>query len=356
MFCVCIKAPETVVKVALFTLQGPRNGSYFSIHSLTHLQRTVVASRAMQKSFSCFALNKFQIWLSHVPVMQNKGTKPNPASFVAAVGRRRNRMEKAFPCILLLLSWSSASTKYVRVNEKMSWLEAQTYCRQNHADLAHVNNNNDNRRLQEKNPDHDWFGLWRDHTASGKWRWSGGGKVSVFFWAGDQPQRRSGENFGMLLGNGWHDSQATNNEKFLCFSPVLVKTRMTWEDALGYCRQHHGDLASLVSETDMMLVGKALARAQITGPVWVGLHFFSGEWLWVDGETSGYQGWGQDGEPACPHHRQVCAALRMKPNATTAPPVDENPASAESFGNIHEGVLNEWEAHDCDNRLPFVCY
>lgn len=261
-------------------------------------------------------------------------------------------MEKAYPCILLLLSWAlleAVSSKYVRVDKKMTWFQARHHCRQHYTDLAHVSNAKDNQRLkEEKKSEHSWIGLQRDSACKSNWRWSGGGEVREFYWGQNQPRSQSGEDYGALYDDGWHDKSIDDKATFLCYNPIVVGERKPWEEALEYCRQRHGDLASLLSETEMMLIGKALLEANITEHVWIGLHFFAGEWLWVDGETSNYKAWG-GGEPACPNPKQVCVALRMKSVAA-------NPENAEATSGCAAAVPGEWEARSCDESLPFICY
>lgn len=261
---------------------------------------------------------------------------------------QEEQMEKTFSCILLLLSWATISSKYVYIANKMTWFQAQQHCRLHYADLAQVSNEKDNQRLQEERSEPSWFGLYRDPTRD-KWRWSGGEEVPVFYWGDKQPEKRSKEDYGKLYDDGWHDSTPDGIAEFLCYNPIVVEERKTWEEAIGYCRQHHNDLASLLSETEMMLISKTLLKTQSRERVWIGLHFFSGKWLWVDGETSEYRAWGQHGEPACPNPKQVCGALQMR--SIVANP-DLDPAGLNSTA----AVLGEWEACNCDDRLPFICY
>lgn len=258
-------------------------------------------------------------------------------------------MEKTFFCILLLLCWATTSTKYVYIDDKKTWVQAQEHCRQNYTDLAHVSVEKDNQRLQEKNLEPSWFGLHRDPIIRNRWLWSGGGEVSKFYWGGRQPDDRSGEDYGKLYSDGWHDSTDGSKEPFLCFNPIVVTEQKTWEEAIRYCRQHHNDLASLLSETESMLIGKALLKTNIMQPVWIGLHFFSGKWLWVDGEMSDYKAWSDPGEPMCPKFKQVCAALQTKSVVPNAEAILE-------AGLYSLVVLREWKACNCDDRLPFICY
>lgn len=285
--------------------------------------------------------------------MQNKSAKANRASFTSHVAPQEEQMERTFAFVLLLLSWATTSSKYIYINRKMTWFEARDHCREHYTDLAHASNQNDNRRLKEMQSQRSWIGLHRDDTHRDKWRWSGGGEVPVLYWGYNQPEERNGEDYGMLYRDGWHDDRPGVKATLLCFNPIVVEERKTWEEAMGYCRQHHRDLASLLSETEMMLIGKALLKTPSAERVWIGLHFFSGKWLWVDSETSEYKAWGQHGEPACPNPKQVCAALQMESNSTVAhPEVD----STDSDSAVVATVPGKWEACNCDDRLPFICY
>ncbi|XP_005753159.1 dromaiocalcin-1-like [Pundamilia nyererei] len=109
--------------------------------------------------------------------------------------------------------------------------------------------------------------------------------------------------------------------------------KKTWEEALKYCREHHNDLASVASETEMMLIQKELKKHNTTEHVWIGLRFLSREWLWVDKQEMGYEAWGDGGKPLCPHPKMKCGALQ-----------------------VTGGTQGVWEAHDCVERLNFICY
>uniref|UniRef100_A0A8C6SVR3 C-type lectin domain-containing protein n=1 Tax=Neogobius melanostomus TaxID=47308 RepID=A0A8C6SVR3_9GOBI len=135
---------------------------------------------------------------------------------------------------------------------------------------------------------------------SNQWMWSGGTQVDQNFW---KPGRT-------------HDSPGIiyNNIKY---------ARLTWEEALQYCRTHHTDLASVASETEMMLIKKELSKYPSSDDVWIGLRFLAGEWLWVDGQPFSYESWGASVKPSCPDM---------------------------SFS------LEGWNVHDCEVRRHFLCY
>lgn len=150
-------------------------------------------------------------------MMQNLNAKANGAYFRSVP--QEEEMEKTFSCILLLLTWATTSSKYVYIEHKFTWFQAQEYCRQHHTDLAHVSNARDNQRLQEKKSEHSWFGLQRNSTCPDKWRWSGGGEVPTFYWGDKQPESRFEEDYGMLYDDGWHDCTAYGNAGFYATTP-----------------------------------------------------------------------------------------------------------------------------------------
>lgn len=290
-------------------------------------------------------------------------------------------MRQTFACILLLLSLSATFSKYVCIEEEETWYNAQRYCWLFHTDLAPVSNTQDMKQLQHlAGRDRDvWIGLKRNFTDKEKWTWSGGGEVSTFFWAKGQPNNRQAENYGLLFNNTWYDATSDFHLPFLCYSAVVVRERKTWEEALEYCREHHHDLASVASETEMMLIQKELQKNDTAGRVWIGLRFFSGHWLWVDRQPVSYEAWGQEGKPECPEVKMACAALQVmqRSNNTTSTLVTDVVSEAGElfFDHLHGSGVNtvtqneqntigsnmavgvtDWVAHDCEEKLHFICY
>uniref|UniRef100_A0A669C1J8 C-type lectin domain-containing protein n=1 Tax=Oreochromis niloticus TaxID=8128 RepID=A0A669C1J8_ORENI len=244
-------------------------------------------------------------------------------------------MNPIFPYILLLLSLAGTFTKYVYIEEDNSWKDALDYCCEHYTDLAPVNNEHDIRKLQELSggtTEKIWIGLIRSSSDKKKWLWSGGGEVSRFFWEGP-PDDKSNDNYGYTEKNRWHDSDGRDRKHFFCYWPVVTEEKKAWEEAVEYCREHHNDLASVASETEMMLIQKELKKHNTTEHVWIGLRFLSRDWLWVDGEELDYEAWVEGGKPLCPHPKMKCAALQ-----------------------VTEGSLGVWEAHDCEERRNFICY
>lgn len=302
-------------------------------------------------------------------------------------------MDQTFACVLLLLSLSAISGKYVYIQEGKTWHEAQRYCRLFHTDLAPVSNAQDMQRLRRLSGDIDiyiWIGLERSSTDSKKWMWSGGGAVSTFFWATGQPNNRQNEDYGIInYEYKWHDAIPGYEDPFFCYSVVVVRERKTWEEAVIYCREHHRDLASVASDTEMMLIQKELSKNATTAHVWIGLHFFPGGWLWTDGQSLSYEAWGREGKPECPKVERECAALQVTGGTQSNNGTDATPDTdaAAGKGTVHTNKTGSygvetaahnaphihgfpgdssdaaahvresaWEARNCEERHHFICY
>lgn len=283
-------------------------------------------------------------------------------------------MDRTFIRILLLLSWSAAFGKYIYIKEKKHWPGAQSYCREFHTDLAPVSSAHDIkhlRRVVTDTTENIWIGLIRNLTDREKWTWSGGGEVSTRFWAQNEPNDKDQEeHYGMMRNFSWYDVSFYPEFTFVCYNPVVVLQKMTWEEALDYCRENHNDLASVASDTEMSLIQRKLGKYYMMD-FWIGLHFFPRHWLWVDGQSLHYEAWGQGGKPACPVLKQ-CGALRVmgrpwRSNNTASTLLTSTTTGgfSASLGTIYAttGILGEsdpavrvWEALRCEEKLPFICY
>nr|XP_040029187.1 C-type mannose receptor 2-like [Gasterosteus aculeatus aculeatus] len=263
-------------------------------------------------------------------------------------------MEQTSRRILLLLSLSATFAKYVYINEGKSWTNAQGYCREHYTDLAPVSHEYDFKRVQlvpGTTAKYLWIGLVRNSTDHEKWTWSGGGQVSTFFWNENQPGNGPEDGHGQIRDNKWHNAMGTDESTFLCYKAVVVRVRKTWEEALEHCREHHGDLASVASDTETLLMRKELGKDKTTARVWTGLRFLAGDWLWVDRQPLSYEAWGPGGRPECPQVSRKCGVLRV----TGGEQIDN--AAVEPMGNYSDtGNDGEWEAFDCAERLHFICY
>ncbi|XP_062236830.1 putative C-type lectin domain family 20 member A [Platichthys flesus] len=269
--------------------------------------------------------------------------------------QRPAAMEETLACLLLLLL-SSSSEKYVYVDQRMSWLEAQTHCRTHYTDLAAVCSKQDTEHIQKLASKIDgfiWMGMEKFSTGGVKWMWSGGAEVTEFFWKEGQPENRTNEYSSLIQMDGWRDSHSHYSFPFFCFRVVVVRERKTWEDALDHCRELHLDLASINSETEMLLIQSELGKHVTSEHVWIGLHFFPDGWRWVDGRPLEYEAWREEIRPACPRLSMSCAALQVTGGAAALVDTTGGTGVSSTAAGVNQRV---WKPHDCEDRLHFVCY
>uniref|UniRef100_A0A671R7P5 C-type lectin domain-containing protein n=1 Tax=Sinocyclocheilus anshuiensis TaxID=1608454 RepID=A0A671R7P5_9TELE len=157
-----------------------------------------------------------------------------------------------------------------------------------------------------------WVGLHKK-PETGVWKWSGGIDAEQISWdpAFNQPNNLDNENCGFLYktNNKLHDEKCNITKPFFCMTNfVLVHQKETWEGALEYCRTHYNDLASLSTINRMNSALLEITQAE-TVHVWTGLHFLTGDWLWVTGDDLDYTAWYQNEQPQCPARDLRCGAL-----------------------------------------------
>ncbi|KAF7654564.1 hypothetical protein LDENG_00068000 [Lucifuga dentata] len=219
----------------------------------------------------------------------------------------------------------------------MNWTDAQTYCREHYTDLSPISTENDTEKLRLASGSSikfisGWIGLYKDPINNTIWKWSGGGNVIYQNWDLGQPDNCYGvENRGKIYVNGkWIDVQENTYLDVYCFSLIVVKEKKSWKEALEHCREHHNELTSLESKTEVLLALTAMQKASITDQVWIGLHFLSDGWLWINGDSLIYDAWTKaDQKHQCPYWGHSCGALTPE---------------------------GQWENWDCQEKLSFICY
>nr|XP_055057962.1 secretory phospholipase A2 receptor-like [Misgurnus anguillicaudatus] len=202
--------------------------------------------------------------------------------------------------VIALCSVSECSQRrYHHININMTWTEAQRYCRENYTDLATVNNMNDMNELMNKvknssvkknNDVSVWIGLQK--TSVYKWKWSMGHTVNYENWKNGESNNQN--HCAYIKDGKWHHEECNKELSFICYNDnlILINEEMSWSEALVYCRQHHVDLVSVVSEKIQGWLKEVIVNAS-TASVWMGLrHSCSvGIWFWVNGEPVCYQNW-----------------------------------------------------------------
>ncbi|KAJ8008052.1 hypothetical protein DPEC_G00100770 [Dallia pectoralis] len=125
-----------------------------------------------------------------------------------------------------------ANLTYVPIEEKRNWINAQSYCRQKHIDLASVRNQIENQMLQKLTGDwYMWIGLFKD-----SWKWSDGSNSSFRNWRFENASTELGMNCTSMWFHGTsYYFQTQHCEKrlpFICYATPpkkrqVVRMKMT---------------------------------------------------------------------------------------------------------------------------------
>ncbi|XP_053094488.1 C-type mannose receptor 2-like [Pangasianodon hypophthalmus] len=101
----------------------------------------------------------------------------------------------------------------------MTWLGAQSYCRQHHTDLTSVRNTTEYLVIQELITVKTWIGLFRD-----SWKWTDQTNFSTISWMSGKPDNKLGkENCGYLNNSQAADALCSDVMPFFCYSVITDK-------------------------------------------------------------------------------------------------------------------------------------
>ncbi|KAK3507740.1 hypothetical protein QTP70_034887 [Hemibagrus guttatus] len=210
---------------------------------------------------------------------------------------------------------------YHAVMAKVSWTDAQSYCRVMYSDLATIVTNNDWMRLKKELASNNltslaWIGLYSDPDS---WRWSLNDLENTVLqkWRPHEPNNEGGnQSCVMIDAQGyWYDEPCADSKPFICYSAVntgagrfvaVSSPLMSWTEAQTYCRTFHTDLASALNQEDNNLL-QQVASAQ--GSSWIGL--FRDTWKWSDGTIPADLQW-SSGQPNNYYKDEDCGAVYNK--------------------------------------------
>ncbi|XP_029311246.1 uncharacterized protein LOC115024012 [Cottoperca gobio] len=168
------------------------------------------------------------------------------------------------------ICYNETTQTYHVSDEKMTWFQAQRYCREHHTDLI-----SGLTQLQEFRPNRQsmetlWIGLFRD-----AWMWS--------------------------------DGSSSSFRQFKTDKVILIKENKTWDEALNYCREKHQDLISIINPDQQRWVQERAMDAD-TPFVWVGMRYTCTLrlWFWVSGHLVCYDNWAPDKKT---ENRDMAAAM-----------------------------------------------
>ncbi|XP_053270337.1 macrophage mannose receptor 1 [Pleuronectes platessa] len=241
--------------------------------------------------------------------------------------------------VILLLTSGSVTLcsqiyyEYHLVNEAKTWDEAQSYCRDNHTDLATIYNYDDMELLVNMTPSNlgtIWIGL--RETGPESWYWSVGETGMSYEsptysnWASlNDPEHDCG---GVRADGKWLSVLCGTALPFVCQGVegsgevTLVFQNMTWPMAQQYCRKHYMDLASARNPSENQLLQQVFSEDGSPALVWIGL--FKDKWKWTDQSDSSFRYW-----------------ARGQPN---------------NDGDCTLFHINGWLDRGCQTKFPFFCY
>ncbi|XP_061584780.1 macrophage mannose receptor 1-like [Cololabis saira] len=243
------------------------------------------------------------------------------------------RMEKIIFRLLIITSSCSFSAKHVFIKDKLPWLEARDYCREHHVDLSSIGTHLEEKVFMESVDLNKtgWLGLYWDSETS-KWRWSGGADYMYQ----DMLNGYLKKNYHLVWSpNGLLGLIDYSLRGFFCLNLAVVPEEKTWEEALDHCRGAGNDLASLLSESESVLVQTQIQHSGVSGPVWTGLRFLGDRWMWVNGDPLEYEAWTRTGDQEDQEDQEDRCPLWRRCGALTP-----------------EGT---WEDRDCGEKLRFIC-
>ncbi|XP_066580503.1 C-type mannose receptor 2 [Amia ocellicauda] len=199
---------------------------------------------------------------------------------------------------------SNATQRYIRIDQNMTWTEAQRFCREHYTDLVSVRSQSENEEVKKAaNGQHVWIGLNRD-----PWKWSDQTSSSFRNWYIGQPDSYGGsENCAEVYlqedrKGKWNDIHCTESHPFFCSQGqlFLIRENKSWEEAVHYCRANYTDLGSVGSAEWQRLVTQ-LAQNASSAQVWLGLRYTCtlGFWFWVSGEPLCYSNFAPGIESKC---------------------------------------------------------
>ncbi|CAI5670281.1 unnamed protein product [Oreochromis niloticus] len=257
-----------------------------------------------------------------------------------------------FPTLTLLFFGFSLSfcskfppRTYYYVDKKMSWNDAQQYCREKYTDLATFESMDDISRLHSTfSYSWAWIGL-RDDPESWKntlgndtnsWRWTITGEMSKTDynnWYSTNPNNYGGNEscVAMDLGGKWFDKNCGESINFVCYNVteqnkknyMYISTTKTWPSAREYCIKHSMDLAVIENSEENAEVSSLKPN---TTDIWIGLYRVP--WTWSDKSQSSFKNW----RSSSPNNYQ---------------------------GNQHcvvEDKLHEWDDDQCTMNYVFICH
>uniref|UniRef100_H2M2W6 C-type lectin domain-containing protein n=1 Tax=Oryzias latipes TaxID=8090 RepID=H2M2W6_ORYLA len=196
--------------------------------------------------------------------------------------------------------------EYHYVDQNMNWTGAQQHCRKEYTDLATVSTMADMEQLRNIHSEKTeiWIGLFNLTGINVTSHWSLPGlqfNESQAKWKSGEPDGFTSETCGAVIDiteKQWVDTSCMDKAHFLCYNG----DKMTWFDALRYCRVTHTDLISgpQLEELQGNPTEKIIQLYNGTRVnnldslstfqyIFIGL--FRDAWTWLDGSSFSFRYW-----------------------------------------------------------------
>ncbi|KAI4902763.1 hypothetical protein NFI96_015275, partial [Prochilodus magdalenae] len=239
------------------------------------------------------------------------------------------------------LGFEASSPLFIReyhyVNEKKTWLEAQSYCRVMYSDLATVGNIEEMRGLvsviDSCYTGSVWIGLRRGDQSS--WGWSMGDDLLSKYsnWTSGEPAQAFSCGIIPTSTQTWSAHDCSQKHFGLCYDAnptddgrrfVGLTPTVTWKEAQTLCRKKYTDLVSIHSLEEHQTVA-ALKKNYSFDYMWIGL--FRDSWVWSDQSNSLFRYW-----------------------------ADSKPGQTDKCVSVAVNDFGRWYDEDCGLQHNFVCY
>ncbi|XP_067435239.1 macrophage mannose receptor 1-like [Thunnus thynnus] len=189
------------------------------------------------------------------------------------------------------------SKKFLLFEEKKTWQEAQSYCREHHTDLvSKLNQLQDKELIREiqKYPS-SWYWV-RD-----AWMWSDRSPFSFSYSDILRPKPVEKKCAVTMMDETcrWKTDNCDEEKSFFCYDDevILIRENKTWEEALYYCREKYRDLISITNLHQQRWVEERAKKADSLY-IWLGLRYTCTLvfWFWVSDEVVSHENWDSDGQ------------------------------------------------------------
>ncbi|KAJ8373446.1 hypothetical protein SKAU_G00040260 [Synaphobranchus kaupii] len=200
---------------------------------------------------------------------------------------------------------SGRSLKYTLIQEKRSWCEAQSYCREHHTDLVSISTREQNEDVKTNGSSTPfWIDLM--HT---DWEWSDGACSTFRNW---KKEPEEGSDCGYIIEGEMGAQGCHMTAEAMCYKEEihLIQENKTWERALDFCNNHYKGLLRIESYHDQRALEGELKNSTAPGPVWLGLRQsrLFGFWFWPNGLSVAWSNWEGRSQPEQPLSH-ICGAI-----------------------------------------------